>query len=169
MRAPRRGVKKLHFLGHQQGRNLDAKPSTKSLFVYTVAQCARISVIVELPQMQEPVDRAGVDLEVFDQLLVMVALLKPSASMRSLAERSASFEGVFTHPRNGTRTSPNQRQPRPLTVYRVPSPRAVLGAARGRVDDPVGHGAEAPSHWYYVSATLAPPCGDGQTAFWVQR
>jgi hypothetical protein len=35
-----------------------------------------ISVIIELPQMQKLVDRAGIGLEVSDQLLVVTTLLK---------------------------------------------------------------------------------------------
>jgi hypothetical protein len=35
-----------------------------------------ISIIVELPQMQKLVDRAGIGLKVADQLLIVTALLE---------------------------------------------------------------------------------------------
>jgi hypothetical protein len=44
------------------------------------------------------------------------------------AGRSASFEGMFVHRRDGPRTSTDQRQPLTPTVRRVASPRA--GALR---------------------------------------
>jgi hypothetical protein len=38
--------------------------------------CPTICIIIELPQMQNLVDRSGISLEVPDQLLVMLALLE---------------------------------------------------------------------------------------------
>jgi hypothetical protein len=59
------------------GRNFEAKPSTKSLFAYTAAQCARRSASSSnFPEMDKLIDRAGVGLEIADELLVLPALLK---------------------------------------------------------------------------------------------
>jgi hypothetical protein len=58
------------------GRNFEAKPSAKSLFAKTAAQCAPVGVVLELLQMDKLIDRPGVGLEVADEVLVVASLTK---------------------------------------------------------------------------------------------
>jgi hypothetical protein len=92
MRTPGRGVQQLHLLCHHQGPELGGK----ALGEVGVGEHRRpvlpaIAVILELPEMDELVDRPGIALEIADQVLVVTALLQ-----RRKAELLVQFDG-FGH------------------------------------------------------------------------
>src|SRR4029077_1819512 len=77
MRPPRCSLEQLHFLGHKQRAELGREALNEVLVrIYSGPMRPTVSIIVELPQMQNLVDRAGISLEVSHQLLLMAALLE---------------------------------------------------------------------------------------------
>src|SRR5438034_9404286 len=77
MRPPWRGVEQLHFLGHQQRAELRGKALDKILVrIDRGPMRAAVGIVVEFPQMHELVDRAGVALEIPDELSVLAAPLE---------------------------------------------------------------------------------------------
>jgi hypothetical protein len=58
------------------GRNFEAKPSTKSLFAYAGPMRTPVGVIIEFPEMYKSIDRPRVGLEIPDELFVLPALLE---------------------------------------------------------------------------------------------
>src|SRR5271163_4074002 len=77
MRPPRRSLEQLHLLGHQQRPELRGEALNKILVrVHRCPMRAAVVIVVELPEMDKLIDRAGVGLEIADELLVLPALLK---------------------------------------------------------------------------------------------
>jgi hypothetical protein len=83
MRSPRRSLEQLDLLGHQQ------RPEFRGETLYEILvrvdrhpMHPPVSVVVELPEVDKLIDRAGVRLEVPDEILVLTAPLngrKPSS------------------------------------------------------------------------------------------
>src|ERR1700736_5811628 len=68
MRPSRRSLEQLHLLGHQQRPELRGEALNKILV--RVHRCPmRAAVVVEPPEMDKLIDRAGVGLEIADELL----------------------------------------------------------------------------------------------------
>src|SRR5688572_11526889 len=77
MRAPRRRRQQLHLLRHDER----PEPGGEAFHEVLVGEHARpvlsaVCVVVEFPEMDKLIDRAGVALEVADQLLVVATFLK---------------------------------------------------------------------------------------------
>jgi hypothetical protein len=67
----------LDLLRHESGRNLEAKPSTKSLFAKTRRPVrAPVGISIEFPKMDELIDGSRVALEITDKLFVRTAFLE---------------------------------------------------------------------------------------------
>ena len=80
MRAPRRRRQKLDLLRHHQRPEFRGKTFHEVLVrEHAGPVLAPIGVIVEFPEMDKLIDRAGVGLEIADQLLILPALGKPSS------------------------------------------------------------------------------------------
>ena len=77
MRSPRGRGQELDLLSRDQRTELRGEALHK-VFVceHRRPVSAAVGVVIELPQVHELVDRAGVGLEVADQLLVLAALLE---------------------------------------------------------------------------------------------
>src|SRR3954451_2010982 len=110
MRPPRCSLEQLYLLRHEQRPKAHGKALDK-IFVRVHRRPMRppIRVVVKLPKMDKLVDRAGISLEIADQLLVLPALLKRRKAeflieLHGLrngadAERVRS-QFVESHPRN---------------------------------------------------------------------
>src|SRR5262245_37147153 len=90
MRSPGGRRQQLDLLGHEQRPELHGEALDEILVGEDCGPVgATVSVVVELPEMDELVDRAGVGLEVSDQLLVVATLLK-----RRVAELTVELDGL---------------------------------------------------------------------------
>src|SRR5712692_5273747 len=77
MRSPRGRGQQLDLLGREQGTELHGKAFDEILVgEYRCPVRPTVGIVVELPQVDQLVDRARVRLEVSDQLLVLAALLE---------------------------------------------------------------------------------------------
>src|SRR5258708_30209055 len=77
MRPPRGGVQQLDLLRHHQRAEFYSKAFGEGLVgEHRGPVRAPAGIVVELPEMDELVDRAGVALEVADQVLGMAALFE---------------------------------------------------------------------------------------------
>ncbi len=77
MRTPRRGVEQLHFLAHHQR----AEPDGEAVHERGIGEDrgpvgTPRRIVGELPEMDELVDRAGIGLEVADEISSVAAFLK---------------------------------------------------------------------------------------------
>src|SRR2546425_2980499 len=77
MRSPRGRGQQLDLLGSEQRTEFHGK-AFDEIFVskYRSPVRATVGIVVELPQMDELIDRAGIGLEIANQLLVLAALLE---------------------------------------------------------------------------------------------
>src|SRR5258708_17464502 len=90
MRPPRRGMKELYLLGHDQGPELGGEALGEvGVGEYCGPMGAAIGIVLELPEMDELVDRPGVALEIANQVLVVAALLQSGK-----AELLIEFHGL---------------------------------------------------------------------------
>src|SRR5262245_60340541 len=77
MRAPGRRGEELYLLRHDQRSKACGEALDKILIgKHAGPVVAPVGIVVELPQMHELVDRAGIALEVANQLVVVAALLQ---------------------------------------------------------------------------------------------
>jgi hypothetical protein len=76
MRAPRSRQKKFDLLRHDRGAQLDRKGHEVRVGKHRLPVKTTVGVIVELPQMNELVQRADIALEIPDEVLGLSALLE---------------------------------------------------------------------------------------------
>jgi hypothetical protein len=77
MRSPGSGGQQLDLLGREQRAELHGEALDKILVGEDRSPVrATVGIVVELPKVDELIDRACVGLEVTDQLLVLAALLE---------------------------------------------------------------------------------------------
>src|SRR2546426_3874358 len=90
VRSPGGRGQQLDLLGREQRAELRGEAFDEVLVgIYCGPVRATVGIVVELPEMDELIDRARVGLEVADQLLVLAALLE-----RRVAELRIQLDGL---------------------------------------------------------------------------
>src|SRR2546422_4406547 len=123
MRSPPGRGQQLDLLRSEQRTEFHGKAFDEVLVgKYRSPVRAPVGIVVELPEMDELIDRAGVGLEIADQLLVLAAFLE-----RRVAELAIQLDGLghladvkrvgtagsSSRPRKPTSSSTRRRQARP--------------------------------------------------------